>query len=156
MSFCQQCPRRSQFSFLYRTQQTNLNTIPGFSFPIVWLGKIFTNSTKFMWRKGHIGSEFCSQYLHESEMRENSFWRIEKLLFRAFGLLWRNFGRKRVIIQSRSNIDFAFILLPLTLSFLFWGMRLVSLSDVSFKLLQQIYFLKSTWKVNKLALDKKI
>lgn len=109
-----------------------------------------------MWRKGHIGSEFCSQYLHESERRENSFLTDWKIAFPSFwSLQWGNFGRKRVIIQSRSNIDFAFILLPLTLSLFFWGMRLVSLSDVSFKLLQEIYFLKSTWKVNKLAQDKK-
>ena len=137
------CQRRSQFSFLYRTQQTNLNTIPGFSFPIVWLGKIFTNSTKFMWRKGHIGSEFCSQYLHESERRENSFLTDWKIAFPSFWSSVRKFWKKKS--DNSITLKYWLCVHSSTTNFIvvFWGMRLVSLSDVSFKLLQKIYFLKN-------------
>lgn len=129
---------KSAVQFLW-TQQTNLNTILAFLSRLFdW--KIFTDSTKFMWRKGHIGSEFCSQYLHESERRENIFWRIEKLLSRAFGLQWGNFRKKKS--DNSITVKYWLCVHSSTTNFIvvFWGKRLVSLSDVSSKLLFEICF----------------
>lgn len=70
--------------------------------------KIFTDSMKFLWRKGHTGSEFSSQYWLEREKRKH-FLTDWKLFFGSVGA-----RKKRVIIQSHSNIDLMLVLEPQT------------------------------------------
>lgn len=61
--------------------ETILSFFPEHSEMFDW--KIFTNSMKFMWRKGYTGPEFWSKYLQEEAKGEkNTFWRIGKLFFR--------------------------------------------------------------------------
>lgn len=82
------------------------------------IGKYLQILWTFMWRKGHIGSEFLQSIFTRKWGKRKHFFDGLKNCFPSFWSAAEKFGRKRVIIQSQSNIDFVFILLPLTLSLL--------------------------------------
>lgn len=67
--------------------------------------KIFTNSMKFMWRKGYTGPEFRSKYLQEEAKERKHFLTDRKIVFQIFPrVLWGFLSKTSD--NSHSNIDF--------------------------------------------------